>query len=153
MIWDGTSKTRTNPNVIRAPDGWDYARAIAEIQKLQREVYATAFQNIPSYRFVRLRFDGQVELSDFNISGNVIGMSLSKTLIGQLTPISFFGVIVLSNWTQTAGTATLTPDADYYLSSEGKMTIVSPTTGFFVKVGKALCSSDFLIRLEPSIKL
>ncbi len=155
MIWDGSSKTRQNPNVRRAPDGWDYAETIAQIQQLQREIspiYAVAFSNLSENRIVRLRIGGQIEYADFN-SGSVLGMVTMQSTPGQPVPVSTFGVVSSSDWTSTAGTANLSPGMDYYLGTSGMITSIPPISGFLVKVGLALTLSDFLVRIGLSVRL
>jgi hypothetical protein len=156
MIWDGTSRTRPNPNVRRAPDGWDYASAIAQIQELQREItpiYAVAHTNLDVARLVSLRTDGHIEASDFNISNHVFGMNRSFVQAGQVTPVAIFGLVSMTDWTSTVGTFNLSPGWEYFLETSGRMTLTPPNTGYLVKVGRALSHTDFLLKIEVAIKM
>lgn len=66
------------------------------------------------------------------------------------------GTVTLADWTAITGSATLTPNASYYLSTStaGNMTTTAPTTtGWVTRVGTAISANDLDVNPEPPIKL
>lgn len=65
------------------------------------------------------------------------------------------GTITLADWTAITGSATLTPNASYYLSAAtaGDMGTAAPSSGWVTRVGTAISANDFDVNPEPPIKL
>ena len=79
------------------------------------------------------------------------GVALADTAVGFAAPYGV-GVVMLTDWTFIAGTATITPGAVYYLGN-GTITTVAPSTGYCVVVGRALTPTTLHAYQEPSILL
>lgn len=91
-----------------------------------------------------------------NVLGFVYDNSIAAAGSGNIQTTSIM-ILTTLEWDAITGSiGGLQPQSDYYLSTatEGKITPVPPgSTGYVCKVGFAISSTEFLIRMEPSIKL
>ena len=92
--------------------------------------------------------DGEAKLASFDGEYEVAGMLASDYVPGQNSTVKTEGKIELGDWTDVAGTATLTPGATYYLASNGQMTTTLPITGRVVVLGRALKSLEFDLEID-----
>lgn len=74
------------------------------------------------------------------------GMTLHAASAGTLVGIITSGFVEESSWTWT-------PDGVIYLSVNGLMTQVVPTTGFVLPVGKAISATKMYFDIQPPILL
>lgn len=74
---------------------------------------------------------------------------------GFAATIRSHGSLALADWTAIAGTATLTPNAPYYVSTAtaGAITSTPPASGWISRVGTAISTTTLDINPEPPIKL
>lgn len=101
---------------------------------------------------------GQIVLSDYSNSakkttiGMVFDESIDSTFSGLIQTSK---VIELIDWTSIIGTANLTPGKIYFLYSNGSMTEDHSliTSGYSVKVGQAIGTSQFYIDIGEPIGL
>ena len=65
------------------------------------------------------------------------------------------GILSNSDWTSVIGSTTLTSGSVYYLdnATAGKLTATAPTSGFVVKVGIAISTTEMAIDIESPIGL
>jgi hypothetical protein len=91
-----------------------------------------------------------------NVLGFVYDDSIANGGSGNIQTTSIM-ILTTNEWDAITGSVGgLQPQTDYYLSTitEGRITSVAPgSTGYVCKVGYAISSTEFLIRMEPSIKL
>jgi len=147
-MWDGTSKTRPNPNVLRAPDGTDWARIVQEIQNLQRSFELSA----NDFTLIGNIIDSEIKLAD-SLNNNILGIAITDGTPGTLIHIKVQGVVNRSDWTPIAGTTTLVTGIDYFLIPGGKISITPPSIGWTHKVGYAVTPSEFIFLKQTSVRL
>lgn len=159
-IWDGSSETRPDPNVLREPDAYDYRRIVRELQETQETVieaielaHAIAAVDIASGNLITVETSGEVVLADFRISGVVSGMALQDVKIGDGVPFIRTGRIHREDWTLIIGNPKLEAGFEYFLDYDGFMTTMPPTTGYVVKVGQAITPELFSLLIFNSVRL
>lgn len=98
----------------------------------------------------------KIKHADGTTNPNVIGLLTQPTIINAQGAVQTNNKItaLTTDWDLLTGqTGGLTPGAIYYLGSVGGLTIVIPTTGFLVRLGIAVNSTDFEIKISRPIKL
>lgn len=157
-IWDGTSRTRPNPSIARAPDGADYDRITRELQQTQAAILqvdsrfaAETVEVIKPGHAVRIReIDGKLRKADHAVSGLVAGVALNGG------PTVFFiqeGNVELADWSQVTGAMHLSPGVPYYLGSSGTLITTPVSTGFHVKIGLAVNQTILSVKISESVRL
>lgn len=99
-----------------------------------------------------------VDLAQANAAGTqkAVGMVSEASIAAAATgKIQTDGFITSTDWTPVAGSATLTPGAEYFLSAStaGQMTATAPSAaGEYVRrVGVAKSATDFLLEIDQSV--
>jgi len=82
-------------------------------------------------------------LADNVVNFNVVGLLSADAAITNLGSAGIGGQIVLNG---------LTPGAPYFLG-DGVITSTAPTAGFVIRVGQAITSALFVVRIEEPILL
>jgi len=82
-------------------------------------------------------------LADNVVNFNVVGLLSADAAITNLGRAEISGQIVLNG---------LTPGAPYFLG-DGVITSTAPTAGFVIRVGQAITSALFVVRIEEPILL
>ena len=149
MTWDGTSLTRPNPSVLRAPDNHDWARLVQEIQNLQNPEFELSAKDTILIGNI---IDSEIKLASSD-NNNIMGIAVTDGTPGTLIHIKTLGVVVRSDWTPITGTITLSVGVDYFLVPDGKISIIPPNTGWTHKVGYALTPSEFIFLKQTSVRL
>jgi len=160
MIWDGSSKTRLDPSVYRAPDGADWNRLLKEIQYIQLEIKEGDIYTNISNDFIYI---GQPVVLDHNnqltrarkSNPEVLGISLVEVKPGKNTVYMVNGRLQLEDWIQVTGTSTLISGAYYYLSMTnfGMITSLPPDIGIIVEIGRAQSNKLLSINLKTPLYL
>lgn len=112
-------------------------------------------------RAVYVSAAGQVRLANANSVGtsNVVGIMASvSTSAGTQGSVTNSGFLTATTgqWDAVTGqTGGLTFNANYYLSNttNGALTSTAPSSGWYVKVGTAVSTTDLAINIGPVIKL
>jgi hypothetical protein len=98
--------------------------------------------------------------ADTSTSKNVLGFVYDDSIAaGGSGNVQSTSVMILTSYEWDAVTGSvggLQAQSEYYLSNvtEGRITPVPPgSTGYVCPVGFAISSTEFLIRIEPSVKL
>lgn len=92
--------------------------------------------------------------ADDDAKAEVIGLALTSAALDAYVTVLTDGVIEVADWTNAAGSATLTPGSSYYLSgTPGVLTATPPATGNIVHIGRALTPTKLEISLERPVKL
>lgn len=160
-VWDGSSSTRPNPNVVRAPDGEDWQRIIKELRDTQQAVLTDAVtfggdaaDVIKPGQPVRIRTtDSKIKLASSSDSDVVAGIAINNAAVTETALFVQVGNLELSDWTQATGASVLAPGRRYYLGPSGMLTLTPPTTGFFIRVGLAVNETTLAIKIHDSIRL
>lgn len=112
---------------------------------------ALAFENVTQGDALYARAsDGEVgrAIATSFDTANVVGFAQTSKLAGQLVRVLIVG---------TLATSGLAPGEIYYLSaaSPGAITTTPPSTpgNFVTRLGEAASSVEFIVQLEPPIKL
>ena len=88
------------------------------------------------------------------MSPDVLGFISTDTSTGFSADIVVAGSIYRADWTEVAGTISLSPTFPYYLSSTpGRITSVPPSSGFLIRLGIAANSNIFLANVQEPIFL
>jgi hypothetical protein len=143
MVWDGTSLTRPNPSVYRAPDGADWGRLISELKKESFTIKSD--DTIIVGNILRI-IDSEIKLANHNYN-DIVGIAITSTE-GKVS-----GIVNRDNWYPIAGTATLTMGIDYFLINDGMFSMLPPATGWIHKVGFALSPNEFAFIKQTSVRL
>lgn len=149
MTWDGTSRTRPDPSVYRAPDGADWSSIVDAVQRNGvREFELTANDSV----FIGNIVDSEIKLADSS-NNNVLGIAITDGTPGTLIKIKILGVVTRSDWTPVTGVPVLLPGMDYFLTVDGKISVISPTTGWSHQIGYALTATEFVFMKRTSVRL
>ena len=92
--------------------------------------------------------------ADDDTKANVLGLALASAALDAYVQVQTDGVLELSDWTQSAGSAALEVGTDYYLdSTAGVLTGNIPASGNLVYVGRAIAPQRLEISIQRAIKL
>jgi hypothetical protein len=160
-VWDGTSKTRLDPNIFRAPDAADYSRIVKELQETQGATLAIdarfaaeAAAPVRVGKVVRVRTtDGKVRHADSMDTSVAAGISLLNVSAGGVAVFVQAGSLELEDWTEASGAMHLSPGIPYYLGPSGSITSVPVTSGFHIKIGLAISETVLAVKIHDSIRL
>jgi len=167
-VWDGVENANRKSRFDNInPDAKDYDTLAAEIVAVEDfitnanlvinpRLYTTeAGENIvagaPLYLVATQVFHAQA----IAVKYQVAGLALEYTLAGEQCDYFAEGSIELSDWTDVAGTVTLVTGSVYYLDNlfPGKITNIVPTTGYVVRIGRAMSESKLDAETFSSVKL
>lgn len=82
------------------------------------------------------------------------GLVTADTLTGVAAPFSPDGTVNLADWTAVVGAASLTPGAEYFLAATaGQITDTAPSSGYLVRVGRAISATVLDIEIHPIVAL
>lgn len=88
-----------------------------------------------------------------DLNGTVDGLTLSGGNTGEKVSIVSHGRLSLLDWTSATGSTLLVPGSKYFITDSGKMSTTAPSVGYVIQVGHAQTQNDFLINVQPSVKL
>ena len=92
--------------------------------------------------------------ADDDTQATVLGLALASAALDAYVQVQTDGVLELSDWTQSAGSAALEVGTDYYLdSTAGVLTGNIPASGNLVYVGRAIAPQRLEISIQRAIKL
>ncbi|MEI8395035.1 MAG: capsid cement protein [Rhodospirillaceae bacterium] len=92
--------------------------------------------------------------ADDDTKANVLGLALSAAALDAYVQVQTDGVLELSDWTQSAGSAALEVGTDYFLdTTAGVLTGNVPASGNLVYVGRAIAPQRLEISIQRAIKL
>ncbi len=170
QIWDGLTANpdRINPSIVVTPNAQDWDQIAAEVVAI--ETYLAGLPVTPDGdkfslysgeaeislsggQWVLMQSTGLLTIADNTVSGKVSGLAVTGGGIGDSIVYLRQGRIVSSDWTNTTGGTELVPGADYYLTTNGGMSVTAPLSGFLVKLGQAQSETAFDIDISPSIRL
>lgn len=169
MIWDGLSANpdRYERAVVADPDARDWDRITAELIAVQNylaglptnpdgdlfSLYSNdAAETIVGGQWIIVQSDGELAIATSN-DGKVSGLTVTGAVTGEEVVYMRQGRVVALDWTNTTGSSELVPGADYYLTTNGGMSVTAPTSGYVVKLGQAQSITNFDVDIKPSIKL
>ena len=99
---------------------------------------------------------GVVQANASDNTKHAFGIAKTQAAVGVALDIVTDGVLEIEDWTNTIGTANLTPNASYWLSTTaGRLTTTPPSTaGQIVQyVGRALSTTQLIIEIDPAVLL
>lgn len=99
---------------------------------------------------------GGLLASASNNTKNAIGVAKTVAAVGDPFDVVTDGVIDIADWTHVVGTALLTPNQAYWLSTTaGNLTTTPPNTdGQIVQyIGRGLSTTQLLVEIDSPIKL
>lgn len=160
-VWDGSSESRPNPSIFRAPDAADYARIVRELRECQEAVLAIdarfaaeAAEPIKPGKAVRVRTtDGKLKLASNLDTGEVAGIALNDVIAGGIALFVQVGNLESLNWTPATGSPSLQIGQPYYLGTSGQLLTTPVSVGFHVKVGLAISETVLAVKITESIRL
>jgi len=120
----------------------------AALSSSKLKVTVTAGENISANKFCFIdSTDGNAYVGDPSVYEKclVIGLAESAAASGSDVVLTCIGIV-----SDTFGFST---NQLLYLGSFGAITSVAPTTGYRVKIGKALTANDVYIEIQEPIKL
>lgn len=158
QIWDGstpnTQRTSIFDDVWPNHQDWDQIREeVIAVQEVVNGLAASsehlylgqAHSNIAEGRCVRVRTDGSLEHADPS-QGAVDGIAAQTVSPGQM-------FVFITGGRLTLNAFALVPGTYYYLAASGNLVIIPPTSGFVVRVGRAITNDTLDIRVQDSIRL
>lgn len=95
--------------------------------------------------------DGEAKLAASDSTdaiAEVAGFLSAAYAAGETASVVTEGDLSLADWTDVAGTATLTPGATYYLHTGGEIRVTPPETGKLVVVGRAMTTLSLDIEIN-----
>jgi hypothetical protein len=95
--------------------------------------------------------DGEAKLAasdSTEVVAEVAGFLTAAYVAGDTASVVTEGDLTLEDWTDVAGTATLTPGATYYLHTDGEIRVTPPETGKLVIVGRAMTTLSLDIEIN-----
>lgn len=115
-------------------------------------VYGTALDNLSFGRVVYNNGAGLKLASP--AGGRATAIVLEQfTPAGQETEILPLGSVESADWTNTAGTQSLTPGANYFLQADGKISTNPPTEGAIIRVGHATSATVLIVTFSLKVVL
>lgn len=162
LAWDGSSKTRPNPQVYAAPDGadwWAVTQQVREAQQAASQVVSVvAGQNLLAGQPLCLSGDVAFPAQAIDLLlADAWGFAASDGVTDSDVACTTNGQITLENWMPISGSTTLIPGATYYLHPlvAGTMTTTPPDVPgqFVVALGKAISPLTFGVKIEAPIGL
>lgn len=83
-----------------------------------------------------------------------IGIATSTVLATESVGVNTDGQVSLADWTAVTGSTDLAPGERYYVdSTSGMLTTTLPTSGYLVKIGRAVDERILDVEYEDPIKL
>lgn len=169
MIWDGLSANpdRFERAVVTTPDGNDWDRVTAEVIAIQNylaglptdpngdlfSLYSNdAAEVIQGGKWVVVESNSELSIAT-SADGLVSGLTVTGATTGETVVYMRQGRVVALDWTNTTGSTELVPGADYYLTTNGGMSVTAPMSGYVVKLGQAQSVTNFDVDIKPSIRL
>ncbi|OGS40334.1 MAG: hypothetical protein A3K77_04580 [Euryarchaeota archaeon RBG_13_31_8] len=166
MFWSGTSKSRPNSNVYRAPDADDWQELLKQFNDLAnligqdvQEIYENEVnENINQGQPVTFNSFEKLILANKN-NPNVVGVSLNSCNVGGVCLYITQGKLTLSNWENVIipSNNELLPGSIYYLNMNfsGKLTLIPPNeiNEIIVPIGIAHTNNLMEIKISSPIYL
>jgi len=110
-----------------------------------------------SGQVVYISSDGHVDLAraDSGTTADAIGLSVNTITINSTDYILTEGSITKTDWSNISDASALVPGAIYYLSSvdSGDITINAPSSGYLVRIGRAINSQTLDIEIAQEVRL
>jgi len=150
MVWDGSSLTRQS-EALRAPDGHDWQRSVAELQLAQMTFEAVAGERVDVGQVVRL-LDSRIVLATPSVN-SIVGIVCRGGVSGQKVVVKLEGLIKQYDWTVATGAKKLDVGLDYFLVQSGRLSTSPPSTGWVHKLGQALSPQEFAFLRHHSVRL
>ncbi len=92
--------------------------------------------------------------STSEVTSTVYGLADADVTIGNTVKIIPAGKFELTDWTAVTGSASLDNGKLYYLSSTpGMLTLIPPTIGYLLEVGRAVSDIIMDIDIKPRVRL
>jgi hypothetical protein len=119
---------------------------------------AVADESIVSGQPVYVKATGNVGLAKADAVGTykAVGLAIESKSSGLSVKYNTDGRVELADWTAVTGSATLTPGAHYYLSTDtaGMLSAIAPTgSGYVVPLGKAITTVVFDVEIGTVVLL
>ena len=113
----------------------------------------TANETVVVGNVVYVSGDNTVNLGDASAlaTSHVIGLVIQAASAGDVTIVRTDGEVSQSDWTSVTGAATLTPGAEYYLSTTAGQMTTTPPSGdgeAVVRLGVAITTTKFDIEVN-----
>lgn len=148
MTWDGTSQTRPNPSVLRAPDGYDWRALQGALETLETAQVGKAATTIKTGQILKSG------LAPADPDENaVIGIAFCDAIPNQLFQYLTEGIVQRDDWTPISGSTNLMLGVDYFLAPGGAISLLPPLTGWAIKVGQAVTPKEFAFAKQVSVRL
>jgi hypothetical protein len=137
-------------DILRAPDGFDYRQIVSRLQELESQCVTSVHVNRGNAVLVQ---PSGLILADFNISGNVSGISVTDGKPGDLIRFISSGKVFQDDWTLITGVRHLIQGDIYFLSENGKLSNTLTTCRYLVKIGYALSPEELVLGMTLSVRL
>jgi hypothetical protein len=163
-IWNGLTNNPDRTHITNAvnPNFQDWDRIVSEVIAIEDFVFSIDSSNdfytkvagvqLDQGELVRINNSGELVYADSNV-GRVTGIAVTSGSIGQSVSYIRRGRIAKSDWTSVAGVVELDPGKIYYLSTNGLMSSVPPSSGFVIQVGEAQTVNTLDFEIGISVKL
>lgn len=114
---------------------------------------AEADSAISAGQALYIKSNTHTDLADCSTTGTVMGIAQTNIASGFSGNLISQGQLTLSDWSASTGSATLSAGQTYYLGVAGAIGTSPPTSGFVVKLGKAITTTTLEISIEDKILL
>jgi hypothetical protein len=165
-LWDGLSKNtaRTVITDDQWPNQQDWDQIVQEVIEVERYLLANPFvgdsltyegdaaTTIVKGQAIFVDASGDIGLADSS-SNLISGMSVTDALSGETVIYIRQGRVTLPDWTLITGNTFLAPGQDYFVASNGSLSLTAPTSGYVIKIGQAQTTGTIDISIQGPIKL
>lgn len=165
-LWDGLSLNTAREVITddQPPNSQDWDQIVQEVIEVERYLLlnpltgdsltyeGVASVNIAQGQAVFVDAVGEIGLAD-NSSNLISGMAITNALTGETVTYIRQGRVTLASWTVITGGTFLSPGQDYFVSSNGSLSLTAPTSGYVIKIGQAQTTSTIDISIQGPIKL
>jgi len=165
-LWDGLSKNtaRTVITDDQWPNQQDWDQIVQEVIEVERYLLANPFvgdsltyqgqaaTDIVQGQGIFVDTAGDIGLAD-SASSFLSGMSVTDAIAGETVVYIRQGRVTLPDWTLITGTTFLAPGQDYFVASNGSLSLTAPASGYVIKIGQAQTASTIDIAIQGPIKL
>ena len=167
QIWDGVENANRKSRFDDInPNAKDYDAVSAEIIAIEKYVTGTTvnpriYTNIAGENITAgapVYIDAALKVSHAQaiaIKYQIAGLALDYVLAGEDCKYIAEGSVELTDWSDVTGTFTLVMGDVYFLSNllPGKLTNAVPTTGYVVRIGRAMSETKLDVETFSSVKL
>lgn len=165
-VWDGLSQNPNRTTIMddQWPNHQDWDQIVQEVIEVEQYLLDNPPNNeVPLYQgvantplvkgqVVYVTPGSEIGLADNN-SNLVSGLAITNATAGQTVVYARRGRLTLSDWTAIIGASSLMPGRDYFLASNGSLSLTGPATGYVIKMGQAQTDATFDIHIQSTIKL